>query len=248
MKYFTLIVMISVLLLPHCSGNNDSAESSPPWGGQPELKTQAQKYSYAMGYNVGNNLRQYYDGMDDKSLIQGVFDAVRQNQPAMSDEDIKKNLEELQREIAQQKSAQQAEIGKTNEEQGKKYLEENAKREGVKQTPSGLQYEILKEGTGPSPQSTDTVVVHYRGTLIDGREFDSSFKRGEPATFALNRVIPGWTEALQLMKKGAKYKVVVPHHLAYGNRQASPLIGPNSTLIFEIELLNIISNETKTNN
>ncbi len=124
-------------------------------------------------------------------------------------------------------------------EKGEQYLAENAKKETVKTTASGLQYEVLTEGTGKSPSATDTVKVHYRGTLIDGTEFDSSYSRGEPAEFPLNRVIPGWTEGVQLMKEGAKYRFVIPSQLAYGSRGAGPVIGPDETLIFEVELLEV---------
>ena len=124
-------------------------------------------------------------------------------------------------------------------EKGEKFLAENGKREGVKTTASGLQYEVLTEGAGKSPKATDTVLVHYRGTTIDGKEFDSSYKRGEPIEFPLNQVIPGWTEGVQLMKEGAKYKFVIPSKLAYGTRGAGSAIGPDETLIFEVELLKV---------
>jgi FKBP-type peptidyl-prolyl cis-trans isomerases 1 len=127
----------------------------------------------------------------------------------------------------------------TTPDKGRQYLEENAKREGVKTTASGLQYEVLQEGNGKSPKATDTVEVHYKGTLIDGTEFDSSYKRGRPATFPLNAVIPGWTEGVQLMKEGAKYRFAIPSNLAYGERGVPGVIGPNETLVFEVELLKV---------
>lgn len=240
-----VLILFGIALTINCSKDNNPDESSSPWGSSPEIKTQTQKNSYAMGYNLGTNVTQIYQEVDDKSLIQGVFDAVNQNDTLMTEEEMKNSLGELQKNLAQKQSPQQLELGKKNQEEGEKYLEQNSKREGVKTTSSGLQYEILKEGTGPSPQSSDRVEVNYRGTLIDGTEFDSSFKRGKSATFALNRVIPGWQEVLQLMKKGAKYRVIVPPHLAYRDRQVSPEIGPNSTLVFEIELLDVISADVK---
>ncbi|MDA8100356.1 MAG: FKBP-type peptidyl-prolyl cis-trans isomerase [Nitrospiraceae bacterium] len=126
-----------------------------------------------------------------------------------------------------------------NLKEGEAFLAANAKKEGVKTLPSGLQYEVIKEGTGKKPAATDTVTVHYKGTLINGMEFDSSYKRNQPSTFPLNRVIPGWTEGVQLMKEGSKYRLFIPSHLAYGSRGAGGLIGPNATLIFEVELLSI---------
>ena len=241
MKYLMVSILFVIALTANCSKDNNPDESASPWGSAPEIKTQSQKNSYTMGYNLGKNVTQIYKEVDDRSLIQGVFDAVNQNETLMTDEEMKNSLTELQKSLARMKSPQQTEMGKKNQEAGKKYLEQNSKREGVQTTSSGLQYEILKKGTGPSPQSSNRVEVNYRGTLINGTEFDSSFKRGKPATFALNRVIPGWQEVLQLMNKGAKYRVVVPPHLAYRNQQVSPLIGPNSTLIFEIELLEIVA-------
>jgi FKBP-type peptidyl-prolyl cis-trans isomerase FklB len=133
----------------------------------------------------------------------------------------------------------QKELGEKNKTEGTKFLEENKKKPGVKTTASGLQYKVEKEGTGPQPKGTDMVTVNYRGTLIDGTEFDSSYKRGQPATFPVNGVIKGWTEALQLMKKGAKYQLFIPSNLAYGERAMGPDIGPNSTLTFEVELMDV---------
>ena len=138
-------------------------------------------------------------------------------------------------------AAAKKEQGEKNETQGKKFLEENKKKEGWKTTASGLQYKVLKEGKGAAPKETDTVKVNYRGTTIDGTEFDSSYKRGQPATFPVNRVIKGWTEALQLMKPGAKYQLAIPSDLAYGERGAGSDIGPNSTLLFDVELLEIVA-------
>src|SRR5881394_629143 len=138
----------------------------------------------------------------------------------------------MEKQIAASKEA-----AEKNKAEGEKFLEENKKKDGVKTTASGLQYKVLKEGSGPSPKETDTVVTNYRGTLIDGTEFDSSYKRNEPATFPVNRVIKGWTEALQLMKPGGKYKLFIPSNLAYGPGGAGGDIGPNATLIFEVELL-----------
>ena len=157
----------------------------------------------------------------------------------MSKEEREKTLQAFQKEMMEKQIAASKEAGAKNQAEGEKFLAENKKKEGVKTTVSGLQYKVLKEGAGPSPKETDTVVTNYRGTLIDGTEFDSSYKRNEPATFQVNRVIKGWLEPLQLMKPGAKYQLVIPSSLAYGERGAGQLIGPNATLIFEVELLSI---------
>jgi FKBP-type peptidyl-prolyl cis-trans isomerase FklB len=135
--------------------------------------------------------------------------------------------------------AKQSEVAKKNRAEGEAFLAENKKKEGVKTLPSGLQYKVIKAGTGKKPKSTDTVTVHYRGALINGAEFDSSFKRGQPATFLVSKVIPGWTEALQLMEVGAKWQLFIPSSLAYGEQGAGSDIGPNATLIFEVELVSI---------
>jgi FKBP-type peptidyl-prolyl cis-trans isomerase FklB len=141
--------------------------------------------------------------------------------------------------MQEKRQKQQAELGAKNKTEGEAFLAANAKKEGVVTLPSGLQYQILTEGQGENPKATDQVTVQYRGTLIDGTEFDSSYSRGQPATFRLNQVIKGWTEALQLMKPGAKWKLFVPAALAYGDKGAGPKIGPNSTLIFEVELISV---------
>src|SRR5881394_3707165 len=147
----------------------------------------------------------------------------------------------MEKQIAASKEA-----AEKNKAEGEKFLEENKKKDGVKTTASGLQYKVLTEGSGAAPKETDTVVTNYRGTLIDRTEFDSSYKRGEPATFPVNRVIKGWTEALQLMKPGAKYKLLIPSNLAYGAGGAGQDIGPNSTLIFEVELLSVKPGEASS--
>ena len=157
----------------------------------------------------------------------------------MSKEERDKTLQAFQKEMMEKQIAASKEAAEKNKAEGEKFLAENKTKDGVKTTASGLQYKVLKEGSGASPKETDTVVTNYRGTLIDGTEFDSSYKRNEPASFPVNRVIKGWTEALQLMKPGAKYQLFIPSSLAYGERGAGQLIGPNATLIFEVELLSI---------
>jgi FKBP-type peptidyl-prolyl cis-trans isomerase len=157
----------------------------------------------------------------------------------MTPEEMRQALTELKQQAAAAAKQQREEQAGKNLEEGKAFLAENARKEGVRTLPSGLQYQVLSQGEGDPPAATDTVTVHYRGTLVDGSEFDSSYGRGEPATFPLDRVIRGWTEGLRLMRPGAKYRLFVPPELAYGERGGGPKIGPNSTLVFEVELLSV---------
>src|SRR6266576_3813318 len=183
------------------------------------LKDQKDKVSYSLGLNIGFNLGRQNVPINPDALMAGIKDAMTA---------FEKDMEQKQK-VAADKNASE----------GTKFLEENKKKEGVKTTASGLQYKVVKEGTGAQPKPNDTVTVNYRGTLISGTEFDSSYKRGEPATFPVNGVIKGWTEALQLMKAGSKYQLFIPPNLAYGERAVGPDISPNSTLIFEVELMDV---------
>ena len=196
------------------------------------LKTEMDKVSYSLGVNIATSLKQQGWELDASSLSAAISDVIEGNKLAITEQDANTILQ----------SHQQKLMNKTleaNSEAGKAFLEENSKREVVITTASGLQYEILSEGDGDSPKATDEVTVHYHGTLIDGSVFDSSVERGQPATFPVNGVIPGWVEALQLMSPGAKYKLFIPSDLAYGERGAGQMIGPNTTLIFEVELISI---------
>jgi len=203
------------------------------------LETQIQKESYSIGYQVGLSMKN--DGVEvnfDK-LVQGLQDAVNEQEPLLSNEEMRSlivALKERAREVQMQKFR---EAVVKNAEESAKFLEENGKKEGIKTTDSGLQYKILKEGEGEIPQEEDFVTVHYRGTLLDGTEFDSSYSRGEPQKFQTDGVIKGWTEALQMMKEGSKWEIFVPPDLAYGKGGMPPKIPPNSVLVFEIELLSI---------
>jgi FKBP-type peptidyl-prolyl cis-trans isomerase FklB len=153
----------------------------------------------------------------------------------LNEQEVRETVAVFQKEMA----ARLEELGKKNKKEGETFLTENKKKEGVKTLPSGLQYKVIKAGTGKKPKLADTVTTHYRGTLIDGTEFDSSYKRGQPATFQVSGVIPGWTEALQLMEEGAKWQLFIPSNLAYGERGMAGTIGPNATLLFEIELISV---------
>jgi FKBP-type peptidyl-prolyl cis-trans isomerase FklB len=221
MKRFILIFAAFLLTLPLFA-----QEKSPP------LKDQKDKVSYSIGLNIGSNLGRQNVEINPEALTAGVKDAIA-GKPQLTQDQIKEVMTAFEKDMQQKQKA----AGEKSAAEGKTFLEENKKKEGVKTTASGLQYKVIKEGTGAQPKATDTVTVNYRGTLIDGKEFDSSYKRGQPATFPLNGVIKGWTEGLQLMKTGSKYQLFVPPDLAYGERTVGPDLAPNSTLIFEVELL-----------
>jgi FKBP-type peptidyl-prolyl cis-trans isomerase FklB len=204
-----------------------------------QLKDQKDKASYSIGYDIGETFKKQNVELNPDALFSGMKDALASKEAALTKEDREKTLQAFQKEMMEKQIAASKEAATKNAADGEKFLAENKKKEGVKTTASGLQYKVLKEGSGPSPKETDTVVVQYKGTLLDGTEFDSSYKRNEPASFQVNRVVKGWIEALQLMKPGAKYQLVIPASLAYGERGAGQLIGPNATLIFEVELLSI---------
>ncbi len=197
-----------------------------------------QKAAYAIGVNFVSSLKLQGISVDDKSLIQGMQDAFSGNL-ALSEDEMKQAFNQFKKQLTKQKQQEkQAQLGK-NKQAGDAFLAQNKKKEGVVTLKSGLQYKIIKSGSGASPKATDKVTTHYRGTLIDGTEFDSSYSRNEPTTFPVNGVIPGWVEALQLMHVGDKWQLFIPSKLAYGEQAVGGKIKPNSTLIFEIELLKI---------
>jgi len=202
------------------------------------LKDSKEKASYSIGHDIGSTFKKQNVDLNPEAILAGMKDAMA-GKDALSKEERDKVLEAFTKEMTEKQAAASKEAATKNAADGEKFLAENKKKEGVKVTASGMQYKVLKEGTGPAPKETDTVVTNYKGTLIDGTEFDSSYKRGEPASFPVNRVIKGWTEALQMMKTGSKYQLFIPASLAYGERGAGRDIGPNSTLIFEVELLSI---------
>lgn len=211
-----------------------------PSGKKVTLDTEKSKVSYAIGFNMGQNLRNIKGDIDLSILMQGLNDGITGDEKAqMTQENMQKVLVEFQKQQREVFEQKRKTAGEKNKAEGEAFLKENAKKPGVVTTASGLQYKVITKGTGATPKATDTVKVNYRGTLIDGTEFDNSYKRGQPAVFALNRVIPAWTEALQLMKVGSKYTVYAPANLAYGERGAGQIITPNATLIFEVELLGI---------
>jgi FKBP-type peptidyl-prolyl cis-trans isomerase FklB len=201
-----------------------------------DLKDAKQRISYSIGADIGKNFKRSEIDIDPKALAAGMADALA-GKTALTDEEMKDTLQKFQTEMMAKMQGKQKESGDKNIKEGEAFLAANAKKEGVKVLPSGLQYKVIKSGTGKTPKATDTVKTHYHGTLIDGTVFDSSVERKEPVSFPVNGVIPGWTEALQLMKEGDKWQLVVPAKLAYGERGAGQKIGPNSTLVFEVELL-----------
>ena len=197
------------------------------------LNTEMEKVSYSLGVNVAKSVKnQGLESIDSEAIAQAFTDVFEGNELKISEQESNVILQEYFGKLAQKPQSQ-------NVEAGQNFLADNAKRVGVVTTATGLQYEVLTEGSGDSPKETDQVTVHYHGTLIDGTVFDSSVERGQPATFPVNGVIPGWVEALQLMNPGAKFKLFIPSNLAYGERGAGGAIGPNATLIFEVELISI---------
>jgi len=205
---------------------------------EPKLTDENDKNSYSIGYQIGGDLKRQGVKFNPEALARGVQDAVSGVKPLMTQEEMSQLLVELKRKIVAGQQEEMKKVAEKNAAQGKAFLSENEKKKGVKTLASGLQYKVMKEGTGGVPKAADKVTVHYRGTLIDGNEFDSSYARNKPATFQVDQVIPGWTEALQLMKAGSKWQLFIPPGLAYGERGAGP-IPPNSPLIFEVELLSV---------
>jgi FKBP-type peptidyl-prolyl cis-trans isomerase FklB len=203
------------------------------------LTTQKDKASYAIGLNVGRNLHKDSVEVDPSIVARGIKDGLAGGKTLLTEDEVKAALVALQTDVQKRQEESMAQLGEVNKKAGDEFLAANKTKDGVVTLPDGLQYKILTQGTGPKPTAKDSVVCNYRGTLIDGKEFDSSYKRGQPATFPVGQVIPAWTEALQLMPVGSKWQLFIPSELAYGTRSPSPDIGPNSTLIFEVELLSI---------
>jgi FKBP-type peptidyl-prolyl cis-trans isomerase FklB len=203
-----------------------------------DLKDPKDKESYSLGYMFGQSIKAQGLDINMEVYTSGIRDALGGAKPSLSQEEIQKTVSELQQRVMAARQKELKEMAEKNLAAGKAFLEENKKKEGVKTLPSGLQYKILAEGSGKTPKSADQVTINYRGTLIDGKEFDSSFNRGNPGSFQVDKVIRGWAEALQLMKEGSKWQLFIPPELAYGEHGGGP-IPPNSTLIVEVELISV---------
>ena len=268
----TLLLLTAASLLPNCVAQQPPALTQPatppksqtppaaPPKSQPgaatkrvpakpaaplTLKTQKEKASYALGMNFGTGLRKQSIDVDPAILARGLRDSFANGKTLLTEDEARAVLTQLQSEVRKKQQDLAQQLGDTNKKQGLAFLDANKTKDGIVTLPSGLQYKVLQEGTGPKPASTDTVVCNYRGTLLDSTEFDSSYKRGQPATFPVTGVIKGWTEALQLMPVGSKWQLFIPSELAYGERGAGGQIGPNATLIFEVELLSIQAKDIK---
>lgn len=226
MRFWVVAVLSFVLL-----ASQVSAEEAG-------LKDQKDKVSYSLGMNFGEYLKKQDIETNTDILVQGLKDMLAGKKTLLTEQEYHDTMAAFQKEMTTKQMEKLKQLGEKNKKEGEAFLAENKKKEGVITLPSGLQYKVLKEGEGAIPKLTDTVTTNYRGTLIDGKEFDSSYRREQAATFPVKGVIPGWTEALQLMKAGSKWQLFIPSNLAYGERGPS-IIGPNATLIFEVELLSI---------
>jgi len=203
----------------------------------PAPKTQKEQQAYAIGLDIARNMKRQGISADPELLIRGFRDGLTGVEPAISEAELHQALNDFQVDMKAKRARTKRVIGEENKKEGEAFLAKNKAAQGVVTLPSGLQYKVLKEGDGKKPSAADTVQVNYRGTLIDGTEFDNSYRRGAPATFAVKGVIPGWTEALQQMPEGSKWQLYVPPQLAYAEKGSGRNIGPNETLIFDVELL-----------
>lgn len=240
---FVTGLLVALLAIPGAAFAQDQPATPPP--AQPQAQpgnkpaSLDDRASYIIGLNLGQSLKAQEVPANADLIIQGLRDGLGGANPLLTPEEIQAAMQEFQQKLMSQQQAKRQAASDTNMKASQAYLDQNKAKPGVKTTASGLQYEVVQEGSGESPKPTDKVTVHYRGTLPDGKVFDSSYDRNEPATFPVNGVIPGWVEALQLMKPGAKYRLVIPPALAYAERGAGNDIGPNQVLIFDVELLSV---------
>ncbi|MCK5522139.1 MAG: FKBP-type peptidyl-prolyl cis-trans isomerase, partial [Thiomargarita sp.] len=206
--------------------------------------SQTDKLSYSIGHNIGKSFKQQKIAINIEVFVKAIQDVMSDKKPILSEQEVNDVMLTFKKERFAKMAAERKQEGEKNLKEGKAFLDENAKKEGVVTLTSGLQYKVITLGTGQKPKVTDKVTTHYSGTLIDGTEFDSSYKRNKPSTFPVKGVIAGWTEALQLMKEGAKWQLFIPSNLAYGERGSRGKIGSNATLIFDIELISIVAPKT----
>ncbi len=249
MKKVMMLLVVAAFFASSCQEPKPAAEKEIT---KADLKTEDDRVSYSVGFSMGSSFKQDELKINLEILQRGMEDGFTGSKQLLDEEEVKKTMMGFKEKMRAKKQAEYMERmeerrkqGEANKEKGRQFLEENKAKEGIVTLESGLQYKILNKGTGASPKPTDTVKCQYRGTTIDGKEFDSSYERGKPATFAVNRVIKGWTEGLQLMKEGGKWQFFIPSELAYGERGAGKNIGPNEVLVFEVELLEIEKPDTK---
>ena len=251
------ITLVALLVCSAFASYAEDAKPSPSPSANPAttstFKDEKDKVSYSLGVDIGRTLQKFQLDLNEAALSQGIADVLDSKPMAMTDQELQTTLQAFQQKMMQKQqealSKKQEEmkgVAEKNEADGKKFLDDNAKKPGVKTTASGLQYKVIKEGSGDKPKDTDVVETNYRGTTIDGKEFDSSAKHGSTASFPVNGVIKGWSEALKLMPVGAKWELYVPADLAYGAEGYGDDIAPGSTLVFEVELLNIKKNAAST--
>lgn len=230
MKMLPVLIIGAFLCVPQLWAQQQTAP----------LKTEKDKVSYVIGLNLGTDMkRRSVEDLNFDMLIQGIRDAYSGGKQLLTEDEQNQIWAAFQKSLAEKQKVNKMKTAEDNKKKGDTFLAENKTKEGVVTTASGLQYKVIRAGKGPKPKLEDTVTTHYRGTLLDGTEFDSSYRRNEPVSFKLSGVIPGWTEALQLMDTGSKWQLFIPADLAYGPNGAGGLIGPNETLIFEVELLSI---------
>ncbi len=228
---FTIFLGILIAAGPACAAD------------EPVLKNQKDKVSYTIGVYSGNNLKKQAIEVDPDLMMKGLKDSLSGGKTLLTEAEMQEVMVAFQKDLTAQQTEKKKELAVKNKQEGEAFLAANMKKEGIKTLPSGLQYKVIQDGKGKRPKETDAIVAHYRGTLINGTEFDSSFKRNEPATFRLDGVIKGWKEALLLMNEGAKWQIFIPSDLAYGENGAGP-IEPNATLIFDVELISVYTDAT----
>jgi FKBP-type peptidyl-prolyl cis-trans isomerase len=238
----TTLILCAALVAAIAGCNQKAGDKAADHG--PKLETDEQKVSYGIGLVEGKRFKQDFQ-VDVDAFTAGLKASINDEKPLMTEEEVKTTIQNFGQKLMAKKEAEQKALGDKNKTASEAYLAENGKKEGIKTTASGLQYKVETEGKGAKPKADDTVEVNYRGTLVDGTEFDSSYKRGQTVTFPVNGVIPGWSEALQLMTVGSKYQLFIPSDLAYGPGGTGGVIGPNQALIFEVELVDIKKPEKK---